>query len=73
MAKEIKWFNTENGEFPDIELGMEYADTWVYQNGEVQYGQYENPSMDEYYFQLACGECIVNTKWTEYVKPDAPK
>jgi len=70
--KNVKWFNTEKGEFPDIDLGMEYVDVWVYQEGVVQHGQYENPGMNESYFQLEHGECIVNSMWTEYIKPDAP-
>ncbi len=72
MSK-VKWFNSETSDFPDIDPCMDYVDVWVYFEGDVQHAQYENPSMDEYYFQLDHGECINNAVWTEYIKPDAPR
>ncbi len=70
---EVKWFTTEKCEYPDIDPCMEYVDVWVYFEGVVQHAQYENPSMNEYYFQLDHGECVTDLQWAEYKTPESPK
>jgi branched-subunit amino acid aminotransferase/4-amino-4-deoxychorismate lyase len=71
--KEVKWFSTDNCEYPDIDESN-CVDVWLINfDGNVEHGIYSNPLMDEFYFSdVDCEKLDGVTQWARFTTPDGP-
>ena len=69
----LKWFNTENCEYPDLKESKESTHVWVFHKGKVEHVFYSK-TVDGKGFFVDFGGIIINgvVQWAVFVEPSTP-